>query len=159
MLTGTISKDRGAWLAVCEIIGAFTQGKTRKEAVAMLADCIETKIDHLKVTVTEIGAIGPNSYAVFIDADKPAMLVAEVLCYQREIHKLTRADVARRGASSLDTYVAYEQGVREPSLSKLEKLLSVVAPEMMLSVGPRLGAAKAARPRRPAAKRKTKAAG
>ena len=140
MLTGRITKDGGVWLAECEIIGAFTEGRSRKDALNMLADCIETKIDpaRLKVRVTEIGWFGPDAYTVMIDANKPAMLAAEVLGYQREMHGLSLAQVAKRlGASSLNAYAAYEQGKREPSLSKFSELLAVVAPEMALTVGPR----------------------
>ncbi len=54
------------------------------------------------------------------------------------MHKLSLADVAKKmGASSLNAYAAYEQGKREPSLSKLRELLAAVAPEMVLTVGPR----------------------
>lgn len=72
-----------------------------------------------------------------ISANQPAVLATLLLRYQREVHKLTLADVAKKlGASSVNACAAYEQGKREPSLSKFIELLAVVAPEMALTVGP-----------------------
>jgi transcriptional regulator with XRE-family HTH domain len=91
--------------------------------------------------------------AVLITANDPAALAARVLKYQREVHQLTLADVAKKlGASSLNSYAAYEQGKREPSLSKMAELLSVVAPEMALTIGPRTPAVAKQRPVRAAKK-------
>ncbi len=139
MLTGRIVKAEGVWwLAECEILGAVTQGRSRKDASAMLADCIETKVSRkgFKVIVTETTALGDDEYAVFIDAEEPGLLVAEVLKHQRESHNLTQNEVVSRlGFKNQNAYAAYERGEREPSLSKLRELLAVVAPDLVLSVG------------------------
>jgi L-fucose isomerase-like protein len=140
MLIGRIAKEGQWWSAECEIVGAFTQGKTRKEAAANLAEIVEMKVerDGFKVTVTEVGQERDDAYSVFVEATEPALLAAEVLKYQREIHKLSLADVAKAlGASSRNAYASYEQGHREPTLSKFGELLKAVAPEMALVVGPR----------------------
>ncbi len=146
MLIGRIAKERGRWWsAECEIIGAFTQGKSRKDACAMLADCIETKVNRagFKTTVSELGPEGRDAFSVFIDADEPALLAAEVLKYQRSKHRMSLADVAEQlGASSRNAYASYEQGRTEPSLSKFRQLLAVVAPDLALTVGPRQTAKK-----------------
>jgi len=155
MLIGKIAKAEGTWwYAECEIVGAFTQGKSRRDALFMLGDCIETKVNRagFNVRVTEIGPEG-DAIAVFVDSDEPAVLAAEVLKYQREMHHLSLADVAKAlGASSRNAYAMYEQGKREPSLSKFRELLAVVAPEMAMVVGPRALPAKP--PKKPAPKRK-----
>jgi DNA-binding XRE family transcriptional regulator len=141
MFIGQIAKASGSlWSAECEIIGAFTQGKSRKDSLVMLADCIEAKVDHagFKATAREIGPIKAGVFAVFIDSSDPALLAAEVLKYQRWKNKLSLADVAKAlHASSRNAYASYEQGKREPSLSKLRELLAVVAPDMAVIVGPR----------------------
>ena len=144
MLTGRIVKGGPpCWCAECEIIGAYTDGTSRKDALMMLADCIETKIDHagLKVTVTEIGESALGGYDVLVDSSEPAVLAAEVLRHQRQKNRLSLADVAKKlGSSSRNAYASYEQGAREPSLSKFRELLAAVAPDMVLSVGPRTSA-------------------
>ncbi len=145
MLTGRIAKAEGVWwLAECTALGAYTQGRSRKAAAEMLADCIETKINRkgYKVTVSETGSLGEQEFAVLVDAKEPAHLIAEVLKYQREMHKLTQNEVVSRlGFKNQNAYAAYERGEREPSLSKLRELLAVVAPELVLSVGPRAAVA------------------
>ena len=140
MLFGRIAKESGPWWsAECEIIGAFTQGKSRRDAMAMLADCIDTKVNcaGFKTIVTAAGPPNGDAFAVFVDTNEPALLAAEVLKYQREKHKLSLADVAKAmGTKSRNVYASYEQGKREPSLSKFRELLRIVAPEMVLTVGP-----------------------
>lgn len=135
VLIGRIFREGPGWAAHCEAIGAFTQGPTRKEATANLAEVVEMKIDRpgFKASVSELA--GED---VFVDANEPGLLAAEVLKYQREIHNLSLADVAKKlGAKSLNAYAAYEQGTREPSLGKFRELLGAIAPEMALYVGPR----------------------
>ena len=45
MIAGRIWKDGSWWLAESEIADVITQGKTRTEAAAMLADAIESLVD------------------------------------------------------------------------------------------------------------------
>jgi predicted transcriptional regulator len=86
----------------------------------------------MKVTIAKL-----QGDSVLVSANHPALLAAQVLRHQREIHGLSLADVAKKlGASSVNAYAAYEHGRREPSLSKYRELLAVVAPEMELTVTP-----------------------
>lgn len=150
MLIGRVAKEEGPfWAAECEAIGAFTQGNSRAEAFEMLADLVETMINRpgFKASVAEIGKDG-DEVVVYVSGSDPAVLAAQVLKYQREVHKLTLADVQKKlGASSINAYAAYEQGKREPSLSKYLELLGAVAPDMALMVAPKKRA-KAARKER-----------
>ena len=132
MLVGRIAKEEGTWWsAEVPAIGAFTQGRSRKDAAVMLADLIEMMVDRpgFKVTVNFLGDQG----GVVVEANEPGRLAAQVLKYQREVHHLSLADVARLlGATSRNAYARYEQGQAVPSLDKLSELLRVVAPEMSL---------------------------
>ena len=142
MLIGRIAKEEGSlWSAEVAAIGAFTQGTSRKDAASMLAEVIELMIDRsgFKVTVTEIGE-DRGGIAVLIDATEPSRLAAQVLKYQREVHGLSLADVAKLlGTSSRNAYASYEQGRTEPTLGKFRELLMAIAPDMALTVGPRIG--------------------
>jgi len=72
---------------------------------------------------------------------------------------LSLADVAKMlGSSSRNAYASYEQGRTEPTLGKFRELLMAVAPDMALTVGPRL-APRPVRPRGVAPTTKRKAAG
>ena len=134
MLIGRIFRDGPGWSAHCDAVGVYTQGPSRREAFANLAEAIEMTADRkeMKVAVTKL-----HGDSVLVSANRPALLAAQVLRHQREIHGLTLADVAKKlGASSVNSYAAYEQGRREPSLSKYRELLAIVAPEMELTVTP-----------------------
>jgi DNA-binding transcriptional regulator YiaG len=107
----------------------------------MLAEVIELMVGRpgFKVTVTEISE-SDGVIAVLVDATQPSRLAAQVLKYQREVHGLSLADVAKLlGTSSRNAYASYEQGRTEPTLGKFRELLLAVAPDMALVVGPRIG--------------------
>lgn len=131
MLIGRVFRDGPGWSAHCEAIGVYTQGASRKEA---LVEVVELKVDRrgFAARVTEVGG-----ESVYIDSIDIAPLAAEVLKYQRAIHGLSLTDVAKKlGSGSRSAYAVYEQGGREPTLSKYLELLGAVAPEMGLMVGP-----------------------
>ena len=150
MLIGRLFRDAGVWWAAeAPVAGVFTQGRSRRDAAAMLADAFESLINRpgFKVTVIDDGAD-----QVLIEANEPAALAAYVLKYQREVHGLTLAQVARSlGASSRNAYARYEQGASVPTLDKFAELLRAVAPEVTLMIGTRKPALPAPRKRtRPA---------
>lgn len=152
MLIGRIEKHGRRWVALCEIVGAFTQGRSRREAMDNLAEVVELRVDRLrfKATVTVLEAIRRAVFAVLIEPSEPAWLAAAVLRYQRERRGLSLADVAKAlGAASRNAYASYEQGQREPTLGKFRELLRTVAPEMALVLEPRASAATKRMPARP----------
>jgi len=139
MLIGRIFKEGGGWSAHCEIVGVWTQGPTRKEAAENLAEAVELRVNRrgFKAKVTKLGA--PGDEAVLIEPSEPALLAARVLRYQRERNQLSLADVERAmGVSNGSTYASYEQGQCEPSLTTFCELLAVVAPNMAVTVRPRV---------------------
>lgn len=147
MIIGRIFKDPepGAplWSVEAETIGGATQGRTRKEAIAMLIDLVEGKIEFelkrpgVKVRATVFDE-DRSSCRVLIESDEPALLGALVLRYQRQMRGMTVQQVAEKlGAAHHNAYASYEQGKREPSIGKFAELLAAVAPEMAVTVGPR----------------------
>ena len=137
MLIGRLSRATGAWWAAeAPVAGVYTQGRSRKDAAAMLVDAFESLINRpgFKVTVIDEG----TGDQVFIEANKPAALAAYVLKYQREVHGLSLAQVAKSlGALSRNAYARYEQGESVPTLDKFAELLRAVAPEVTLLIGTR----------------------
>jgi predicted transcriptional regulator len=136
MLMGRLSKSTGTWWAAeAPVAGIYTQGRSRKNAAVMLADAFEALINRpgFKVTVVDEGG-----ESVAIEANEPAALAAYVLRYQREVHGLTLAQVAKTlGASSRNAYARYEQGSSVPTLDKFAELLRAVAPDVTLIIGTR----------------------
>jgi Helix-turn-helix len=158
MLVGRIAREGRLWAVEVESIGGWTQGRTRKEAIEMLAELVQLKLEidlkrpGVDVRISELGNDGPDVFHVLIEADEPALLGALVLRYQRQVRGMTMQEVAAKlGAVHHNAYASYEQGKREPSVSKFAELLAAVAPEMAVTVGPRHPARRA--PRR--TKRKT----
>jgi len=142
MLIGNIEKHGRWWVAECEIVGAFTQGRSRAEATKNLAEVVELRVAKpgFEVKVSELEKHGRNSFSVLLEPSEPAWLAAAVLKYQRARHRLSLADVAKSlGTASRNAYASYEQGAREPTLGKFRELLGAVAPEMTLILGPRSG--------------------
>ena len=124
-LTGRIWKHGRFWLAEVPMLDAMTQGRSRPEALRMVADLVETMAGRsLRVEVF------PGPRGMFeIGSDDAAGLVAVMLRRQREKHGLSLADVARRlGARSKTAYARYEQGRSVPTVDKLFELLAAVAP-------------------------------
>ena len=137
MLIGRIAKEDGGWLAECESAGAFTQGKSRVDALVMLADCIETLVNDrdLEVEAVEIEPSDDAGSVVLVRANRPELLAARVLKYQRELNRLTQEEAAKRSnAGRQSDYAVYERGERSPSLSKYIELLGAVAPDFALAV-------------------------
>jgi predicted transcriptional regulator len=123
-LEGHIWKDGKQWLVEVAMLDLMTQGRTRKEALAMAADAIESLVHrrgfHAKIYRTEGERFEVGS------ADS-ASLTALVLRRQREAHGLSLAEVAKRlGQSSRNAYARYEQGTSMPTIDKLQELLAVV---------------------------------
>lgn len=58
-----------------------------------------------------IGRGSDGSIQVLVDANEPALLAVQVLKYQREVHGLSLADIAKLlGASSRNAYATTSRG-------------------------------------------------
>lgn len=65
------------WLAESELVDVCTQGRSKKDAIAMLADAFETLIDDPKVKISVAEA--DDEGGVTIESNRPAALAAFVL--------------------------------------------------------------------------------
>jgi transcriptional regulator with XRE-family HTH domain len=139
ILTGELRKD-GAWYAaLVDQLSIYSQGRTRAAARAALAATI---LDHAKdyaplngwkVEVTDDGEA-----TLHITSNDPARLIALLLRRQRDFGGMSLADVSKAsGAKSRNGWSQYETMRREPSISKLDEMLSVVAPGLVLAIIPR----------------------
>jgi hypothetical protein len=112
------------WAIEVPILGVVTQGKTRKDAFAMIADAIETLADRKGFRVEVFSGTGE-----YFEVGSPdvANLTALLLRRQRVRRGLTLAQAARKlGARSLNSYARYEQGRSVPSIERLNRLLAAV---------------------------------
>jgi predicted RNase H-like HicB family nuclease len=130
---GRVCKDGGLWLVEVPALDLMTQGRTRREALAMIADAIEG-FANKRGFRAEVHP-GPDDKFEVGSADAAA-LTALFLRRRRQASGLTLAEVAKRlGARSHNAYARYEQGRSVPTVEKLVELLAIVDAEHDVVIG------------------------
>ena len=136
-LEGKLWKDSEKfWLIEIPMLDLMTQGRTKKEALSMMVDAMETLVNR-KGFHADIQA-GKNG-KVSVGTNDLALLIALLLKRQREKSGLSLEEVSRRlGVRSRNAYARYEQGTSVPTVSKLTELLRVIDPsrDVVLSETP-----------------------
>lgn len=123
---GKVFRDGRFWLAEIPLLEAMTQGRTRTEALTMIADWLETMVDRADFRA-EVHYHGKSEFEVSGN-DVPAM-TALLLRRRREASGASLRDVATRlGASSRNAYARYERGEVVPTVDKLDALLKATSP-------------------------------
>ncbi|MGH9428905.1 MAG: helix-turn-helix domain-containing protein [Terriglobia bacterium] len=122
---GKLYKDGKWWLAEVPIFAAMTQGRTRKEALAMIADWFETLVNRSDFSIT----LHDGEKEEFeLSASNTKTMVCLLLQRQRQLSGLSLAGAAERlGAKSRNAYARYEQGASVPTVEKLDQLLQAVS--------------------------------
>jgi predicted RNase H-like HicB family nuclease len=129
---GKLCRDGKWWLAEVPVFDAMTQGRTRKEALAMIADWFVTMVDRKDFSV-RIHSTGGDDFEV--SSDDSRTMISLLLQRQRQKAGLTLAQAAQRlGAKSRNAYARYEQGVSVPTVEKLDELLRAIAPDQDIVV-------------------------
>jgi predicted RNase H-like HicB family nuclease len=124
---GTLRRDGKYWLADVAVFDAMTQGRTRKEALDMIADWFETMVDRKGFSV-RVHSIRGNEFE--ISSPDARRMISLLLQRQRQKSGLSLAQAAQRlGARSRNAYARYEQGVSVPTVEKLNQLLRAIAPD------------------------------
>lgn len=108
------------------MLDALTQGRTRREALEMVKDWLETAVnrDDFHATVHE------KSRAEFeVSGSDATSMVALLLRRRRAASGASLRDMAARlGATSRNAYARYERGEAAPTLEKLDALLKATSP-------------------------------
>jgi predicted RNase H-like HicB family nuclease len=123
---GRLFRDGRFWLAEIPLLDGMTQGRTRKEALEMVADWLETMVDRQGFRA-EVHPRGAREFEVS-GSDAGAM-IALLLRRRRQSSGASLREVATRlGASSRNAYARYERGEVAPTLEKLDALLKAASP-------------------------------
>ncbi len=123
---GSMKRSGRWWEVEIPSLGIFTQGRSRPHALRMAADAIESLVNKRGFRA-DVVPLTRNAFTV--GAKDSATWLPFVLRRMRSAAGLSLAEVQKRlGAKSRNAYARYERGVSEPTLSKLEELLHVVAP-------------------------------
>jgi len=123
---GKVVRDGRWWLAEVPLLEAMSQGRTRKEALQMIADWLETMVDRKGFHAT----VYPNGPGEFeIAGSDAAAMTALLLRRRREMSGTSLRDLASRlGSSSRNAYARYERGAAVPTVEKLDALLKATSP-------------------------------
>lgn len=123
---GKVYKNGKFWLAEVPIFDAMTQGRTRKEALKMIADWFETMADQPGFAVT----VHPGQdEGIEVSSADTRTMIRLLLQRQRQKSGLSLAQAAGRlGVKSRNAYARYERGTSVPTLEKLDELLHAVSP-------------------------------
>lgn len=123
------------WLAEIPALDLMTQGSSKKNVLNMIQDALIGYVDRSTFKCT---ILATNGDGFTVETNEDAAIIALLLRRQRAKSGLTVREVAKLlGAKSHNAYAAYESGKREPSISKVEELLSVVSKQdrLRLRVG------------------------
>ncbi|RYF00555.1 MAG: XRE family transcriptional regulator [Oxalobacteraceae bacterium] len=124
IIAGTISKEGRYWCVTLPALDGTTQGKTRKEALLMAADYVESLLEpqrRSKVTARYIGDV------IEVECRDDAALMALVLRRQRSAHGISLSQVSKRlGQTSQNAYARFENGSCAPTLAKFVQLMAAV---------------------------------
>jgi predicted RNase H-like HicB family nuclease len=125
---GKVFRDGRFWLAEIPLLDAMTQGRTRREALSMIADWMETMVNRTGFHA-EVHPRGGSEFEVS-GSDAGAM-TALLLRRCREASGASLREVATRlGARSRNAYARYERGEVVPTVDKLDALLKAASPEL-----------------------------
>lgn len=126
---GRVWKEKGGkyWLVEVPLLDAMTQGTSKDDAYSMIAEAIECLMNRRGFKV-DVRPVDGESFT--IGSSNENAMIALMLKRQREAHRLTLAEVARRlGQKSPNAYARYEQGKSLPTVDKLNKLMKAIDPE------------------------------
>lgn len=123
---GKVTRDGRFWLAEIPLLDAMTQGRTRKEALEMIGDWLETMVNREGFKAS----VHPRGGTEFeVSGTDAAAMTALLLRRRREASGASLRDVASRlGASSRNAYARYERGDAVPTVDKLDALLKAASP-------------------------------
>lgn len=123
---GRVFKVGRQWAIEVPLLDVVSQGRTKKDALEMIADAIESLANRPGFQVDVFA--GSGEYFEVGSTD-PSALTALLLRRARQRSGLSLAQVAERlGSSSMNAYARYEQGRSTPSVQKLSELFGAVSP-------------------------------
>ena len=117
---GRVYRDGRFWLAEVPLFEAMTQGRTRREALAMIADWFETMIDHPGFSVNVHCG---HKHLFEVSSPDLRSMISLLLQRRRQASGLSLAEAAKRlGVKSRNAYARYERGEALPTIEKLDSL-------------------------------------
>ena len=122
---GRVFKVGRFWAVEVPILEVVTQGRTKKDALQMIADAIESLANRPGFKLE----VFPGAEEYFeVGSEDLATLTALLLRRARQRAGLSLSEVAGRlGVASINAYARYEQGRSIPTVQKLSQLFAAVS--------------------------------
>lgn len=121
------------WQARIPQLRVFTQGRSEKDAHAMVEDALQTLVGRRTFRV-QVLPVGTGRFLVQANDSRP--LIARWLHRLRVNHGLSlREAAARLGAESTEAWARYESGRASPTVENLEALLHAIDPDACVEKG------------------------
>ncbi len=132
ILEGKIRKHKKWWLIEIPVLDLLTQAKSKKEAYFMLGNALELLLNDKGL---RIKIIPHSKNTFFLSSNNPISLLSLMLKRQRALKNISLSEMAKKlKTKSKNAYAQYEQGRSEPSLSKLQEFISVLAPQQDIEI-------------------------
>ena len=134
ILTGKLWKDGRYWLIECPALDAMTQGFTKREALEMMVDWVQTALDDPGIKV-QIKEAGKGGFQMKFDDPKP--ILGLMIDRAREAAGLTYEEVAKRvGLKSRSGIKTMASGKHDPQFSKIANVLSAIGYDVQVDLVP-----------------------
>ena len=122
ILEAKLTKSGRWWAIEIPALEAFTQARTKSEALLMAASAVDDLAGRALGTRARL-----DGDRILIEAEDAGALVALVLRQKRSRAGLTLQQMATRlGSASPNSYARYEKGRTMPSVEVLDRLLRAV---------------------------------
>ncbi len=123
-IEGRLHKIGKFWAVEVPLLLVHTQGRSKKEALRMAEDAVETIVDTAGFKA-EAQLVDDSRFVIGANDDQP--LFATILKQQRGSRDLSIREVASRlGSKSPTAYSRYESGQTALSIDKFTELLNAI---------------------------------
>lgn len=119
---GRLFREGSYWPVEVPALDIATQGKSKRDAHAMIKEAIELHVDRPGFKV-EIVPSGEKFLVKAKGVQNDKYLIALLLKQQRAKYGLSTAEVAKRLGITKHAYAQYEQARSLPSLTKVEEFI------------------------------------
>lgn len=124
---GKLFKEGKYWPVFIPALDIHTQGKTKKDALAMIKDAVELLIDR-KGFAVDVVSLPENKFILRAkNAKDDKYLIALMLKNQRAKYGLSLSEVAKKLGVSKNAYAQYEQASSIPSITKVEEFIHAMS--------------------------------
>jgi uncharacterized protein YlxP (DUF503 family) len=131
-ILGDIWKDGMFWVIECPTLDVSTQSETKKGALKMMVDLVQTMVNDRKYNVS-ISAVGKRGFSMTFK--NPTPIIAAIIARSRSSSKATLAEIAKAiGSKSPNAVYQYETGKHDPGMEKLNQLLNAMGFDIVISV-------------------------